>query len=404
MAVYKYRAKDKEGNEISGFIESVNKYEAIELLTNKSLFVIELGIDEKTRFKKLIDFSSYLSVGINDLMVFSRQLSLLLRAGLTLSSSLDVIAEQTNKKIFKKTIYSISNNIRKGESLNYSMKNFPSIFPPFYSYLIEVGEATGNLDKIVDRLANHYERIFKLKNDLKAAVTYPLFITGASIIIISLIIIFIIPQFSEIFKKLGNYELPVLTLTLLKFCNWISSHIVYIVFLFLFLIFFAIKARKLKNGKKYIDSLILKIPFFGEIVKKGLIVNFSRSFSTLLTSGLSILDSLKILINTIDCHPLENVLNAVFLSVRNGEKLISKMSEGNFFSPIVVRMISVGEETGNVDEMLNKIAEYFEKEIETSIKTISSIIEPSLIIILGVFVGIIVVALYMPIFKVIQLM
>jgi type IV pilus assembly protein PilC len=338
-----------------------------------------------------------------DLALFTRQFSVMLDAGLPLVQCLEILAQQQDNKFFQKVIFQTRSDVESGMTLADSMAKHPRVFEPLYTNMVAAGETGGILDIILQRLSTYLEKMVKLKSDVKSALIYPIAVIVISIVVISIIMIVVIPAFKNIFEGLlgPGEKLPWLTeivVTLSQFMAgfwWLIAIVIGIAVA-------AAKAwYKTEKGHRVIDSMILKLPIFGPIMKKIAVARFSRTLSTLLSSGVPILESLEITARTAGNVIVSEAIQKVRVGIEQGQTFVEPLKASGVFPLMVSQMIGVGEQTGALDAMLSKIADFYEQEVDAAIANLLSLMEPAMIMFLGVTIGTIVIAMYLPLFTLI---
>jgi len=331
--------------------------------------------------------------------VFTRQLATMIDAGLPLVQSLDILAMQQENKAFKEVIKNIKEDVEGGSTFAGALRKHPKAFDDLYVNLVVAGEEGGILDNVLNRLAVYIEKAESLKKKIKSAMVYPSAIVGVAIIVVAVLMIFVIPVFSKIFGEMGH-TLPLPTLIVIGMSNILKRYIVFLVIALVILAFMLRRYYATEKGKMAIDSLILKLPVFGMLFRKVAVARFSRTLSTLITSGVPILDGLTITSKTAGNKPIEYAIMQARTSISEGETIAEPLARSEVFPPMVTQMIAVGESTGSLDSMLTKIADFYEEEVDVTIGALTSLLEPLLMVFLGVTVGGIVIAMYLPIFKI----
>ena len=338
-----------------------------------------------------------------DLALFTRQFSVMLDAGLPLVQCLEILGQQQDNKAFQKIIFQVRSDVEAGMTLADSMAKHPRVFEPLYSNMVAAGETGGILDIILQRLSTYLEKMVKLKSDVKSALIYPIAVIVISIIVISIIMIVVIPAFKNIFEGLlgPGEKLPWLT----EFVVSISSFMAgfwWLIALVVGAIVFALKAwYKTDKGQHFIDNLTLRLPVIGQIMRKIAVSRFSRTLSTLLSSGVPILESLEITARTAGNVIISEAIHKVRTGIEQGQTFVEPLRSSGVFPIMVSQMIGVGEQTGALDAMLSKIADFYEQEVDAAIANLLSLMEPAMIMFLGVTIGTIVIAMYLPLFALI---
>jgi len=334
-----------------------------------------------------------------DVAVFTRQLATMIDAGLPLVQSLDILASQQENKAFKEVIKGIKDDVEGGSTFAGSLRKHPKAFDDLYVNLVVAGEEGGILDNVLNRLAVYIEKAEALKKKVKSAMVYPSTIVGVAVIVVAVLMIFVIPVFEKMFTSMGH-TLPLPTLIVIGMSNILKKYIFLLVIALIILVFMLRRYYATEKGKMAIDSFILKLPVFGILFRKVAVARFSRTLSTLITSGVPILDGLSITSKTAGSKPIEYAIMKARASISEGETIAEPLARSEIFPPMVTQMIAVGESTGSLDSMLSKIADFYEEEVDIAISTLTSLLEPFLMVFLGVTVGGIVIAMYMPIFKI----
>ena len=399
MAKFKYIALDKEGRELSGVIESTSENRARKELAAQGFSVSRIAevaaiaSDKKATAAKAKKPLFGTGVKKENITVFSRQLSTLLKAGLPLLRALEVIGRQEKNPYFKAV-----NKFSDG------LSQHPKIFDKLYVNMAKAGEAGGVLDVVLDRLSTFQEKALKTTNKVKSAMVYPIVIMGVAVAIVAILMIFVVPQFQKIFTDMlkGNARMPALTQMIIDISDFMKENYILTGLIIVGVILFVKIFFKTKIGIRVWDTAALKLPKIGDLVMKSTVARFTRTFGTLLASGVPILEALTITRGTIKNSLISDALSRVHDRVRDGENLSTPLDQQNIFPTMVTSMVEVGEETGQLPEMLNRIADNYDDEVDNSVGAITSIIEPIMIVFLAVVVGTIVIALFLPIIQIIQ--
>lgn len=332
---------------------------------------------------------------------FTRNLAVMLKAKLPLVKALDTSIEQITHKRLKEIVADIRKEVRKGKSLSKALAKYQEIFDSIYIQLTEVGEVSGVLDEVLLRLSLYKEKAFKLKQKVKMALVYPSIIITVAIAAVSFLLIFVVPTFVDMYQDF-EADLPGPTLVILGVSEFMTSNIVFIIGI-LILLFFGVRfALQTPKGREFIDSLKLRIPYFGEMYSKGLVSQFTSTLSTLLNSGVILSESLGVLKKSSNNMILEKEVSQMLSSIKKGKSLNKSLSKSKIFPIMVIQMISVGEETASLDEMLKQVATLYEEEVDLMVEGLTSVIEPILIVFIGLILGVIIVALYLPIFEMVN--
>jgi len=337
-------------------------------------------------------------VNQRSIAIFTRQLATMIDAGLPLVQSLDILSSQQEHKVFKNILREIREDVEGGSTFAGALKKHPSTFDDLYTNLVVAGEEGGILDNILTRLSNYIEKAEALKKKVKSAMIYPAIIVSVAILVVIILMIFVIPVFETMFKSAGQ-SLPLPTLIVLTMSKIIQKYIVVIIPAAILSFFLFRKFYKTEAGKTLIDRLVLKVPVFGMLLKKVAVARFARTLGTLVSSGVPILDGLLIVSKTAGNRTIETAIMSARASIREGETIAEPLGRGKIFPPMVIQMISVGESTGALDSMLTKIADFYDDEVDVAVTNLTSLLEPFLMVFLGVVIGGVVIAMYLPIFQ-----
>ncbi len=405
MKTYVYVARDGQGNTVKNTVESDSQQSVIEALGSEGYYV--LRIYEKRAFNwspwDIVD--RFTKVGLKILTIYSRQMALLINAGLTLSEALDTCEEQTMQRKFQQILHKVRVDVQSGITLAQAMRKHPSAFSMFFISMVHAGEIGGVLDKILERVAKFYENELELRRKVQSAMVYPLLVTVVAIGISLFMLVYIVPQFAEFYKDFsgGEAQLPELTQKMLDISeefryNWYWYTVVPVgAFVLIW------KFRGTKLGHRVLDPVIIRMPIFGPLAKKVAITRFSRTLGTLQESGVPLIEALEVTRDTAHNLVVSNAIDYTRERIREGETIAAPMKRTRVFPPMVTNLISVGEDAGNLEEMLYKLSDYYDVEIDATIRALASLIEPFMIIIIGVVIGTIVVSLYLPIFNLVNI-
>ena len=423
MPRFTYIALDSRGQESTGLVEAASTNEAIGQLRQAGYFPTNVyeegkggGRDGKAakraakaarvsqpRERKGIVLFQRKKVKPKILMIFTRQLATLIDSGLPLLRSLNVLAKQERDPVLKNTINKLADSVQGGSTFSESLAQYPIIFNDLYVNMVKAGEVGGVLELVLTRLAEFQEKAAKIKNKVAAAMVYPLIVMTMAVTIMGFLLVFIVPKFEAIFHDmLGDRPLPVITTFVITVSRFVQGHWLVI----LALIFAAVAGYKFANrtprGKSTIDGVKLRFPLFGDIIRKTAVSRFTRTLGTLVTSGVPILQALNITRETAGNMVIARAIGQVHESVKEGESIVQPLEASAAFPPMVVSMIDVGEETGQLPEMLLKIADVYDDEVDNSVAAMTAALEPIMIVFLAVVVGTIVVALFLPLISIIQ--
>ena len=404
MPEYLYEALDKGGKQVKGIIDASNEEVIIEKLRGMGYYTLKVVPHRK----RASEFDILALPGVRliahrirskHIMTFTRQLATLIDAGLPILRSLFILTEQVESVVFKEKINQIAKDIESGSSLSEALAKHPKVFDKLYVNMVRAGEIGGVLEAVLNKIAEFLEKRQVLMGKIRSAMMYPMVVMSLAGIIVSFILIKIIPKFQEIFSQLGA-ELPGLTMFLINASNILVHKTGYVVLGIVAIIVLYRKINHTREGKHVLDRIKLKLPVFGDLIRKTAIVRFAGTLATLITSGVPILQALDIVRDTSGNEVIARAMEKVYNSVKDGETIHEPLSQCSVFPPLVVHMVAVGEETGAIDQMLVKVAEAYEREVDDTVNALTSILEPLLIVCLGVIVGVIVVALYLPLFTI----
>jgi type IV pilus assembly protein PilC len=398
MAVFTWEGMKKTGEVVKGNIDAQSESAVIALLRQQDIRPI--NVKEKKAafdFGRLNIFKE--KVGGKELSIFTRQFATMIDAGLPLVQCLDILGGQQENKTFQKTIKDLKTSIEGGSTFAAALKKHPDVFDSLYSNLVAAGEVGGMLDAILARLATYIEKAEKLKGRVKGAMIYPVVVLSVAAGAVSILLLFVIPVFAKMFGDIGA-ALPAPTQFVMDLSSFLRHYIIYII-IGMIGIYVAVRSYyKTDNGKLVIDGLLLKMPVFGDIIRKNSVARFSRTLSTMMSSGVPIMDGLEIVARTSGNQVVENAIMKARESIAAGKSIAEPLAQTKVFPGMVVQMISVGEATGNMDAMLSKIADFYDEEVDSAVANMTALIEPIMIVFLGVIIGGLVVAMYLPIFKI----
>jgi len=402
MAVYEYIAFDEKGRRRKGFLDASGVGAARQKLREEGVYPFEINPAAEKKddaLSGILAFSLWQRVQAKDISIFTRQLSTLLGAGIPLVPALSVLVTQTKNQFLKKTLAQIREQVNEGKSLTASMMNFPRIFPPFYINMVKAGEASGTINLVLEKLADFSESQQALNNKIRAALTYPIAMFFIGCVVVFILMTFVMPKITGIFAEM-HQTLPLTTLILIALSNFLKA------FWWLILLMVAAGIIALKyliantsTGKRIWDQVKLKSPLFGSINRKIAIARFSRTLATLLQSGVPLLLALDIVRNVVNNDLIGEAINKTSREVEEGQSLSVPLAQSGIFPPMVIEMIAVGEQTGTLEQMLNRIANAYETEAHTDIMVMTSLLEPVMIIIMALLVVFIVASILLPIFE-----
>jgi type IV pilus assembly protein PilC len=401
MANFTYKALDQRGTAASGEIEGESKAAAAAALRNRGLTVLDMNEAKKGLHMEL-DFMSRIKA--KDLTVFSRQFATMVSSGLSMLRCLYVLEEQTPNKKFAKVIGAIKSDVEAGISLSDALEKHPAVFSKLYVSMVRAGEIGGILDEVLNRVATQLEKEDSIRRAVKSAMVYPIMIGSFAILVMIGMVMFLIPLFANMYKELDNAKLPMLTRVMVGASDAIRGYWFIILPIIVALIWLLRRFKRSDRGRELWDRFKLHIPMgIGEIVRKLAVARFSRTLGTLVTSGVPILQAIDITGQAAGNVVIEKAMKDVQQSVKEGQSITGPLEKVSVFPAMVTQMIAVGEETGSLDAMLNKIADFYEDEVNASVKSLTSILEPILMLGVGALVGLVVISMYLPIFNMMNL-
>ncbi|MEK6568280.1 MAG: type II secretion system F family protein, partial [Candidatus Omnitrophota bacterium] len=395
MSLYKYNAKNKNSESVEGTLESGSQAEAENILHSKGLMIVSLKNIPDRQLRKTRDRK----VSLDALVIFSRQLATMIDSGITLVAALEILKDQIDDRALSAIISKIYRDVQEGKSFCDSTAKYPAAFSDFYINMIKAGEASGRLDEVLERLAVFLEKTAALIRKVQSSLVYPAVIITMAISITVFLMVKVVPTFKGIFTTLGG-ELPVPTQILILASDTLKNYFLYILIALGVLSFLLRRYIKTPSGRQKFDKLTLKVPIFGPLFLKAAVARFARTFSTLVKSGVPILNTLEIVSKTAGNKIIEQAVENARQAIRQGEPLYQPLDKANVFPAMVIRMIKVGEQAGELEKMLSKIADFYEEQVDVAVSSMTSLIEPLVIAVLGMLIGGIVLALFLPIFKI----
>jgi type IV pilus assembly protein PilC len=396
MTKFDYSAKDTSGRTVNGVLDAPNREEALTQLRRKTLIPTEIKPQGAPGAKKPRGARPGCKKG--ELEIFTRQLATMIASGIPVLECLEILEEQAESKGFKRVVRDVVEDIRGGNDFSASLGKFPKVFNHIYVSMVRAGEASGQLSEILARLADYLEASQRLKREIKSAMTYPVISLCMVLGIAAFLMIGIVPKFKEIFDGLG-VPLPGITQAVMGASLFLRDNVLICAGLFAGFVCAVVAFKRSKPGTRLFDRLILKVPVFGPLFRKVALSRFSRTFSTLIKSGVPIIGALEIVADTSGNTVIENAVKAAAESVKCGDTLSGPLSKEPVFPPMVVRMIGIGERAGALETLLAKISEFYDQQVEAEVKSLTSLIEPLLIGVMGFIVGGIVLAVFLPIMK-----
>lgn len=403
MPSFNYSVRDKAGKVVKGKVDG-DSQEAVSAKLREMGYII-LSVNQVGGLAAL----NQIQIGggkvkIKDVSIFARQFATMINAGLSLTKCLTILAQQTESATLRDIIQQLARDVESGQSLSDAMIKHPKAFPPIFVNMVRAGETGGVLDEVLMRVADHFENDLALKAKVKSAMTYPITMGGLVLVVVAAMMIFVVPTFEGMFRDMGNADLPAITQVLVNASHFVVSIGGAITAAIIVAIVYALKALiNTEKGRFTWDTIKLKMPVAGSIIQKMAVARFTRTFGTLVSAGVPILSALDIVADTAGNTVVAKAVKGTASAIKEGETIAKPLSESPVFPSMVVQMIAVGEETGALDSMLVKIAEFYDEEVATAVDGLTSVIEPIMMATLGVIVGGMVVALYLPMFTIVAL-
>jgi type IV pilus assembly protein PilC len=397
MPQFRYEGRNIKGRRQTGTITSTSKREAIIKLRQKGIKVLEINEVPQTLLNKEITFGN--AVKLQDFVIYLRQFATLLKAGVSVVDSTRILASQTESKALKKALIEVEEDLRTGNPLSAASAKHPRVFPPMFVNMMKAGEAGGNMDDTLERLADHFEKIHRTRQKIISALAYPIAVGIIAIGVVIFLLIGVVPTFVQMFADF-HAELPAITKFVLKASEVMQVYwwLVVLAIFGLYILFSVLK--KQKQSKYYIDYMMLRMPIFGKLLQKAVLARMTRTLSSLFSSSVPILQALAIVENVVENEVIAKVLKQARDSLERGQSLTEPMKQHWAFPPLVTQMIAIGEETGALDAMLAKVADFYEAEVETGTDRLKSLIEPLMIIFLSGIVGTIVTSIIVPMYDI----
>jgi len=404
MPVFEYKVRDRSGKVITGTTEAASQREVANALRQKGYFVTEIKVP-KTGLNAEIKLPKWLDIGsipnVRDITIFSRQFATVINAGLPVVQSLAILQRQAEKQGLKDALRQVREDVETGLQLSDALAKHPRLFNKLYIYLVRAGEVSGNLDGILDRIAAYMEKQAALRGKIKTALTYPTVVLVIALAVTWFLLTGIVPQFAQILDQLGG-DLPVITRMLIAISDFLRYQWYILLGILVLLVVGTALFYRTPQGRRAIDRLLLRLPVVGTLVQKSAIASFSNTFGLLLRSGVNIMESIDITKGTAGNAIVEDILDETKANVQRGEQISTTLIKyPQVFPPMVSSMIAIGEETGAVDSMLQKVADFYEREVDEAVDSLTAALEPMLIVFLGVIVGFIVAGMFLPMFSII---
>ena len=400
MPVFDYKALTASGEQVTGIIDADSLADARSKLRQKRLFPTDVTeSDEKVDLRSDQATSRiFQRIKPMDVAVFTRQMATLLGSGLQLVQGLNALIDQLEKSPLKRVIIGVRDDVNAGKSFADALRRFPRVFPPLYINMIQAGEAAGALDLVLERLADLTEKNVKMRNHIRSVMVYPALVACIGVVMVVFLLVKVVPTITDIFAE-TKQALPLPTVILLNASDFLRSYWWVIIFITAGLYFLFTAWKKGPKGRLILDRLKLRLPLVGPLIRKISVVRFSRTLSTLLSSGAPLLGSMEIVKNIVNNTSIANSIEEAIEAIRAGQSVAGPFRKSRVFPPIVVHMISIGEASGALEPMLDKIAQSYEDEVESSVSAMTSLLEPIMIVVMGVVVGYIVLSILLPIFQ-----
>ena len=399
MPIFAYRGRARGGRLITGQVEANTPLAVAAQLRRRRIMATSVREKPEPLRLRIPGFGG--RVRDKDLTVFTRQIATMINAGLPLVQSLEGLASQQPNKQFKRILTKIREDVEGGSTFAASIKRHPAVFTSLYMSMVEAGEAGGFLDTVLNRLAGYIEKTMTLRRKVKGAMIYPATIITVAAAVVIFLLIFVIPTFKALFEGFGA-ALPLPTRIVLELSRLVRTHVVTVLGAFVGTVFGLRFYYRTEKGKKVIDSLLLRLPIIGQLIRKVSVAKLTRTLGTLLSSGVPILDGLNITARVAGNKVVEEAILKTRSSIAEGKTIADPLGASGIFPPMVVQMISVGEQTGALDSMLAKIADFYDAEVDQAVANLTTLLEPLMIVFLGVVVGGVIIAMYLPIFKLVS--
>lgn len=400
MPVFVWEGRTAQGRVLKGEREAPSQEALFTWLRGRRIQPIpaRVRIKDKGLSKEITLPGLGAKITPHDLMIFTRQFATMIDAGLPIVQSLDILSQQSDNKALKTTVRTIKQDVEGGNTLADALKKHPKVFDDLYVHMVAAGEVGGVLNAILNRVAQFIEKANKLKKKVKGAMIYPCTIIGVAVAVVSILLLYVIPVFAELYSGMGK-ALPLPTQMTINVSNWFRSYFVYLV-VFVALGVAAIRMYyRTPQGRLSIDGLLLKFPVIGDLLRKVAVARFSQNMSLLLSSGVPILDGLAITARTAGNKVIENAIMDARVSISKGKTISEPLTESKIFPPMVCEMVSVGENTGALDAMLKKVGEFYEEEVDNAVANLTALMEPAIMVVLGIILGGLVISMYLPIFQ-----
>jgi type IV pilus assembly protein PilC len=397
MPQFSYIARDRTGKRRKGIVQAKSRHEVHVKMRDKGMRVLEVEQKKETILTKDIHIGAPVSLKL--FVIYLRQFATLLRAGITVVDATKILSQQTESKALKKALFEVEEELREGNYLSEAYSKHPKIFTKMFINMVRAGEVSGTLDGTLERMADYYEKQYRTRQKVKSAMTYPVVVGIIAMLVVSFLLIYTVPMYVDMFEQFDG-ELPAITVFVLAASSWMVSYwwVIGLVILFIIVIIYLIYSKK--TSKYYLDYAILKTPIFGKLMQKEAIARTTRTLSSLFSSAVPILQAVQIVESVVGNEVIAKVLRQSRKSLEEGKSLTEPMNNHWAFPPLVTQMIAIGEQTGSLDYMLSKVADFYEAEVETTTDQLKSLIEPLMIVLLAAIVGVIVLSIITPMFEI----
>jgi type IV pilus assembly protein PilC len=397
MEVYVWEGRSRKGTVERGEVEAANEAAVRTYLRRQQIQATKIQTKPKDILKGITLFKRK-KVKEKDMVIFTRQFATMIDAGLPLVQCLEILSSQQVNPTFKEILLKVKGDVEAGSTFAEALRKHPRVFNDLYCNLVAAGEAGGILDTILNRLAAYIEKAMNLKKKVKGAMVYPVVVLAIALVVVAGMLLFVIPVFQKMFADMGG-TLPAFTQLVINMSEFMRSYFWVVGLILIGLFFAARRYYRTEKGREYVDDYLLKIPVIGELIKKVAIAKFTRTLSTMLSSGVPILEGLEIVARTSGNKTIEKAILRTKVSIGEGKTIAESLGASKIFPPMVVQMISVGESTGALDSMLSKIADFYDDEVDAAVSALTALLEPVLMVFLGSAIGGLVVAMYLPIFQ-----
>jgi type IV pilus assembly protein PilC len=395
MPNFKYKAMNKKGERLEGTYNAISRDEVIEMISSNNYYPLMV---EEIREGTKIELRLFERVTTKDIAIFCRQFYTMLDAGVSINSAVHILSEQLTNRKLKDALGDMEDQVRKGQTLSESMRKHNKIFPDLLISMIETGEVSGNLDSVLLRMSTHYEKENKINNKVKSAMIYPAVLSVVAIVVVTILLTFVMPTFIDMFTESG-VELPLSTKILLGMSGGLQKHGLLILLAVVTIVILFRYYLKTDSGKLFSSRVKLKIPVIKNLNQKIIVSRFTRTLSTLLSSGVTLVQALEVVSDVVGNKVAEEALSRIREAVIKGEGLSTPISEDKLFPSMLASMVKIGEESGSLDDILNKTADFYDEELEVTVQTTTALLEPLLIVIMGVVMGFIIVSIMLPMFN-----